>query len=459
MGFAFVVYYIFRASEDVVASDYIRIINYYLIDVKDLKYLFSIGSISRIPFTFLARFINVVWFKYSTYFDRILGVTGLFILNINVLKYIQNTIQNKKLKDISIIITTFIVFSLMSWELILNGTGYAHFISIGLFSIAIIYLADIDNIKSQICFILLMIITAIFFAAQYIVAFAFTSIFFAIIYLIRDIVIKTNNKKLIFIRILNIITASFCIVLYFVSDKIAGSITPVGFKETTLLEVIKENPIFPIKFILKSLASAIIGVETFQYALNFNTINENVILFVGFIYLLVVIFTLVVTISNIKTAIKNKSKLDLVPIIFIMYGLINFMLVFFARYKFVRDDYGMSSRYSIQYMFLTIGIVITLFKYIDDKFNIKNKMSKNIVSFISILCIFFITLGHITTIEDEIFKADYRKILYKNLENIAVNYEEYNDEELENAFEYRRGVDQIKDALNILKNQKLNVFR
>ena len=80
-GTIFLIYYIFRASLDIVVSDYIRIINYYLEDVSDLKYLLSWECISRIPFTFLARFINVKLFNYSVNFDRILGLLGLFILN------------------------------------------------------------------------------------------------------------------------------------------------------------------------------------------------------------------------------------------------------------------------------------------------------------------------------------------------------------------------------------------
>ena len=65
IGFVFILFYIFKASSDVVSSDYIRIINYYLSDVTDLKYLLSWESISRIPFAFLARFVNVTFFKYS----------------------------------------------------------------------------------------------------------------------------------------------------------------------------------------------------------------------------------------------------------------------------------------------------------------------------------------------------------------------------------------------------------
>ena len=41
IGTCFLIYYIFRASDNVIASDYIRIVNYYLKDVKDLYgYLF-----------------------------------------------------------------------------------------------------------------------------------------------------------------------------------------------------------------------------------------------------------------------------------------------------------------------------------------------------------------------------------------------------------------------------------
>ena len=141
LGLAYLIYYIFRASLDIVASDYIRIINFYLEDVTDLKYLLSWEGISRIPFTFLARFINVKYFRYSVHFDRILGTFGLFLFNFVAVKFILNTFSSKLIKSITAVIVTFVSFSLMSWEMILNGTGYAHFWMIGIIAL-VFYLFD-----------------------------------------------------------------------------------------------------------------------------------------------------------------------------------------------------------------------------------------------------------------------------------------------------------------------------
>ena len=141
LGLAFLIYYIFRASLDVVASDYIRIINFYLEDVTDLKYLLSWEGISRIPFTFLARFVNVNYFKYSVHFDRILGTLGLFLFNFIIVKFILNTFNSKLVKTIASVVVSFISFSLMSWEMILNGTGYAHFWMVGIIAL-VFYLFD-----------------------------------------------------------------------------------------------------------------------------------------------------------------------------------------------------------------------------------------------------------------------------------------------------------------------------
>ena len=229
IGSLFLVYYIFRGSTDVVSSDYIRIINYYIDDVTDLKYLLSWESISRIPFTFLARFINVKCFHYSVFFDRILGILGLFIFNFTLIKYIFKKYVLDIIKVTLSIIVTLISFSLMSWEMILNGTGYPHFITVGLIAIT-----------------------------------------------------------------------------FYNFESITGKI-------------------------------------------NFGK----------------------------KTFIKD----FLFDFLFIVYGLSNYLLVFLARYIFVRDEYGMSSRYAIQYMFLTIGIIFILSKFIDfalqEFFSLKNVAKAN----------------------------------------------------------------------------------
>lgn len=135
LGTVFLIYYIFRASTDVVASDYIRIINYYLKDVGDLHFLLSWEGISRIPFTFLARFINVKVFRYSVFFDKVLGTFGLFLFNTVVVSFVLDNLKTKPMKILASLLITYISFSLMAWEMILNGTGYAHFITVGLIAL------------------------------------------------------------------------------------------------------------------------------------------------------------------------------------------------------------------------------------------------------------------------------------------------------------------------------------
>ena len=78
---------------------------------------------------------------------------------------------------------------------------------------------------------------------------------------------------------------------------------------------------------------------------------------------------------------------------------------------------------------------------------------------VSILSLSFITLGHLTTNTDEIFKSDYRKIIYGIVEEKAKNYKNLSDQELEDTFEYHRGPEQIRHAFEILERQKLNIFK
>ncbi|MBR1453647.1 MAG: hypothetical protein IJ593_03280, partial [Lachnospiraceae bacterium] len=55
--------------------------------------------------------------------------------------------------------------------------------------------------------------------------------------------------------------------------------------------------------------------------------------------------------------------------------------------------------------------------------------------------------------------APVRKLIYTNLENVALNYKNMSDEELMTYFEYFRGGDHIRKAMEILKSQRLNVFQ
>ena len=557
IGSLFLVYYIFRGSTDVVSSDYIRIINYYIDDVTDLKYLLSWESISRIPFTFLARFINVKCFHYSVFFDRILGILGLFIFNFTLIKYIFKKYVLDIIKVTLSIIVTLISFSLMSWEMILNGTGYPHFITVGLIAITfynfesitgkinfgkktfikdflfdflfivyglsnylLVFLAryifvrdeygmssryaiqymfltigiililskfidfalqeffsvnnvakandkikdeainkmdeeefKINDIKESKTIIfkflplyILISFTSLLFAGSYAVSYICTLILFSflmpIIYIIEgkniessktnsDVAkenIKTKNDyvKVFIPYFILIILSIVCLMCYFKSNSVGETLAIVGAKDITLIELLKDDLTFPIRFLLKSLASSIIGVETFDYAINFGTITEKIIFLYGILYILIILFTIFIIFYMILY--HNKKNMNEAKIKNIIVDDISSKKEDVVNRK---EDFIISNRTKWRKVFLIL---------------------------ISVLCIGVFLIGHLATTTDEIFKADYRKIIYTNLEGVAKDFRNYSDEELMNFFEYRRDPNHIKEALETLERQKLNIF-
>ena len=482
VGFAYLVYYIFRASVDVVASDYIRIINYYVKDVTDLRYLLSWEGISCIPFTFLARFINVKFFNYSVIFDKILGIVGLVIFNFVTVKYALENISSKHVKIITSIIITFISFSLMAWEMILNGTGYPHFITIGLIALTFYSVSQQQSVvvspQESVGAVshaspLLIVVTSLLFAGSYSVAYLVTLMLFGLFVIIwarpyeKNASLEKPVGANIASQFVTIVISLICLVLYFKSSSSGEQLVPVGFQDVTLKEVIEADASFPIRFMVCSFASALIGVETLTFAAAYGSMTMNAILIFGAIYMLIMLWTLLIIIGNFKNFRRGEycepdesRKGDAFAYLYIIYGLINFVLVFFARYKFVRADYGMSSRYAIQYMFLTIGMILILSKIIDTiivdrEFNIKRVL----VILISFISIFTLVFGHIITTTDEMYKTNNRKLVYEFVADVAKNYRDYNDDQLKLTFEYFRSADHIREALGTLEEKHLNIFK
>ena len=147
-------------------------------------------------------------------------------------------------------------------------------------------------------------------------------------------------------------------------------------------------------------------------------------------------------------------------------GFINYLLIFLARYKFLDDTYGMTSRYAIQYMFFNIAVIIFLFKIIDDNLymdtqnvNTKKYRVNQFISFVSIMMIICLLSTNLTTNYHEQAIAKYRKETYQKAKDVALNIDLYSEDELPNIFEYHRGVDQIKRAFTIIKDKHYNIFK
>ena len=112
-----------------VYSDYIRLINSYLPDVWNPDKFFVADLLTRIPVNFLERGLNVMIFGYSVTVDRIMGILGFGLSALVIGRYSRK----KELCPVWYAAMMIVMFSLNKWEMLYNGTGWAHFLAFGLF--------------------------------------------------------------------------------------------------------------------------------------------------------------------------------------------------------------------------------------------------------------------------------------------------------------------------------------
>ena len=129
LGMIFYLAYIRRSAIDMVYSDYIRLINSYPPDVWNPDKFFVADLLTRIPVNFLERGLNVMIFGYSVTVDRIMGILGFGLSALVIGRYSRK----KELCPVWYAAMMIVMFSLNKWEMLYNGTGWAHFLAFGLF--------------------------------------------------------------------------------------------------------------------------------------------------------------------------------------------------------------------------------------------------------------------------------------------------------------------------------------
>lgn len=439
-GFLFLNAYIKSATIDVVYTDYIRIVNTYLIHPFSLKPYLSIDILTRAPINYIQRIINVLFFRYSTSFDMFLGIIFLSLIFIIILRFISI----KRYNILVSVVLFILVFSLNKWEMLTNGTGWAHFLAVALF-ILHFFLFDklrktnkfnIDKRKNlEILIFILPIINILFIAGPYGVAYAVV-INLAYFY---DLYKEKFSKEAFIINIKRVMSVNIPIVLYFISSYFAIE-EHAGATDKSFFDIVRDQGyIFP-SFFIKSFASMIFSKEFIEY----NNVSFIALYILGSIVILTYIFALYI-------GIKNKLyKRSIFPFMLLVYGFISHLLVTLSRWIFLNDTYGMSSRYALQYHIGIIGIVLIL----SYKKVLKTKLQK----IISINIIVLFILANIVTTNKEINIAKYRKENFENMKVKALNFENETDEDLKKIFQYKSG-EKTRQALSILKEKKLNVFR
>jgi hypothetical protein len=248
-----------------------------------------------------------------------------------------------------------------------------------------------------------------------------------------------------------IITVVIPLLLYVWSDSYAIE-DHDGAIKVGLVEMFLEQPLFFPQFLIKSMASMVVGEEVLEEMIAngiFTEVVEDVLgILLGCGYLLALFL-------NIRHKLYEKT---LLPLMMIFAGMGNHAIVLVSRYIFARTNYGMSSRYALQYQAGLLGIVLT--------FALVWKMSeRGKTKAARILAIAFcamILAGHGYTNYRELQKAPYREAYGENIANAALQYEILSDDEIRETFDYRKGraesAADVRRALRILKENHWNIF-
>lgn len=441
IGVIFCLWYLKNAVYDVVYTDYIRIVNTYLPDVFNPDKFFVPDVLTRIPINYLSRMVNVTLFGFRTTFDMALGAISLGFAGWCIGKYSKEN----KISFGWYMMLTFLMFSLNKWEMLTNGTGWAHFLALGCFYFHFIILDRTyqgnASEKDHLILLLLPFIITMGIAGPYCASYTAILLFsYGYCYFI-DKKSSVNKKRYIQYTVCAIIP----FLLYLLSNHFAVE-DHAGAVDQSILETVIQQPGLLPRFLVKAWASVIVGTEQ----INKFKIPVQIVFLLGVSVLLMYLFAFFI---NIKYRLYKKTIL---PSMLLIMGMLNHGMVLISRWIFLKDSYGMSSRYALQYQVGIIGVILTVclpFKQFEQRW-IK-------VTAVSICCLVLAGNGFVTV--EELKMAPHRETYGSEIHDVAIRFEEVSDEVLRAHFDYRPGREdsgaKVRSALEILKENNLNVFR
>lgn len=445
-GILFGMWYIYIAASDVIYSDYIRLVNSYLPDVWNPAKFFVPDVLTRIPVNYLARIVNVEFFGFNTMFDRVLGVLALGLSGFVMGKYCRL----RNVGDVWFTILMVLMFSLNKWEMLVNGSGWAHFLAFAGFYYHYLVMDRLwtgdEKPGDRKLLVILPFVITIVMAGPYC---AIYSVAVMMAYGFMTILDYRKTKRIERLYLLYALCTLAALLLYMWSNSLTVE-DHAAVAEVGLLTQLAETPSFFVRFILISLSSMVVGIEEAIAAF-----KGNFILF-AFLGVLVTGAYLYALYLNFRYRLYEKS---MVPLILIVSGGLNHVLILLSRWIFLDENYGASSRYALQFQAGIFGIILTFALCWKELVRNKHRLcSAVVVSF----CLLFLT-GNVYTTYHELKKAPLRKEILEERAQMALDFEEKTDDELRAGFEYRTSRQesgaQIRKALTILKDNGWGVFR
>lgn len=491
MGTLFCVWYVKHAACDVIYSDYVRLVDAYLPDVTNPDKFLVPDVLTRIPAAFLQRIVNVEVFGFSVTFDRLCTVCGLFLCGSVLAVYAAR----KRIGFGIFFVMCAVLFSLIKWEILLNGSAWAHVVSFGLFFLHYYILDRVyegENRKIYRAALCVLPFVILLFAGEYIAAYT-GGMLLAYIFCMAvkrkscgrtaDSAASVNRAgsaafpadavyadtagcgaafagaaELSKFRYLFCTVLPLC--LYLVSRSFAVW-EHAGATELSFFEVLSENPLFLPRFFIKTFAGAVVGQETIGSLTEKGLLSDGAVLVTGLLVIAAYLFAIALYVW------KKMYEKTLFPMILLLSGGMNHVLVSAGRWIFLKESYALSSRYAGQFMIGILGILLIFGLYMRRRR--EERAQRTALSerqgfagickgILIAFCIFFLA-GNCYTTYDELKKMPYREENYEETAFMLRNYRAYPAEELKKRLEWNKSEETMYHAIHILEDNQLNVFR
>ena len=440
-GFAFFLWYIRAAGADVVYSDYIRLVSEYLPDVRDPSRFFVPDVLTRIPASYAARIVNTEVFGYSVNFDRLLALSGIAVMAAVLCLWCMR--YETGLWFYAALMA--VLFSLTKWELLLNGSGWAHLVSFGLFFVNY-YLYDRltaekrPSVSPWALFAMPLLI--LLFAGEYIASYALTMLG-AFLFGMCFTACRRGSRTERGLKA-GFAATLLALCLYLLSRHFAVW-EHAGATEESIFRVMAREPLFLPRFFLKTFAGAAVGQETIQsFFGSGKPLPDAAVLALGAFVLFLYGYA---GLTAYRDGLHLKSPF---PVLLLVSGFLNHVLVTAGRWIFLRESYALSSRYAGQFMIGLLGMILIFSRPSADR-----RHGRRFIAFACAL----LAAGQLYTGFQEVNKAKYREENYERMAVMLADHEHYSSEELCGALEWHKDPAVLERAVSILEENELNVFR
>ena len=142
------------------------------------------------------------------------------------------------------------------------------------------------------------------------------------------------------------------LLLYILSNSFAVE-EHAGATGRSLMEILSDNPTFPVRFMLKSFAGILVGGEELQELMRQGVLSSRMCYLIGMFVLLGYVYALYL---NLRFKLYERT---IFPMMLLVGGGLNHVIIFISRYIFESETYALSSRYALQFQVGILGLVLT----------------------------------------------------------------------------------------------------